>query len=121
MFLTTHYMDEAQHLADRLTILREGAIVAQGTASELSERTGGTFVRFTLPNGVAVEQVRAATGAEPQVSGGQVTLHCDGSPQQVVYRLTGWAEEQKLELEGLEVTRPNLDDVFLELTQGPTP
>jgi ABC-2 type transport system ATP-binding protein len=121
VFLTTHYMDEAQHLADRLTILRAGAIVAQGTPTELSERTGGTFVRFQLPNGVGVDQVRVAAGVEPEVSGAQVTLRCDSSPQHVVYRLTGWAEEHQLELEGLEVTRPTLDDVFLELTQESTP
>ena len=49
VFLTTHYMDEAQHLADRLTILRAGEIVAQGTAAQLSAQSGGTIIRFTRP------------------------------------------------------------------------
>ena len=117
VFLTTHYMDEAQHLADRLTILRAGEIVAQGTAAELSERAGGTFIRFTLPRGVDIDQVRTAVGVEPQVSGAEITLRCDGPPQHALYRLTGWAEQQSLVLDGLEVTRPTLDDVFLELTR----
>ncbi len=120
VFLTTHYMDEAQHLADRLTILRAGEIVAQGTAAELSRRTGGTFIRFTLPAGTTVEQIQTATGIGPDLAGSVVTLRCDGSPQHAVYRLTDWAEHQHLDLADLEVSHPTLDDVFLELTQEST-
>jgi ABC-2 type transport system ATP-binding protein len=116
IFLTTHYMDEAQHLADRLCILRDGLVVAQGTASELTQQTGGgVVVRFRLPAGVAVDDVRAACDVEPQVSGTEITLKTD-HPQATLYKLTGWAEGRHVELESLEVTRPSLDDVFLELT-----
>jgi ABC-2 type transport system ATP-binding protein len=116
IFLTTHYMDEAQHLADRLCILRAGEVVAAGTASELTSRAGGgTVVRFRLPTGVIVDELRAACDVEPQVSGTEVTL-TTAQPQATLYRLTGWAEQQHVELEGLEVSRPSLDDVFLELT-----
>jgi len=116
IFLTTHYMDEAQHLADRLCILRDGLVVAQGTASELTQRTGGgVVVRFRLPAGVAVDDVRAACDVEPQVSGTEITLKTD-HPQATLYKLTGGAEARHVELESLEVTRPSLDDVFLELT-----
>jgi ABC-2 type transport system ATP-binding protein len=117
IFLTTHYMDEAQHLADRLTILRQGEIVAAGTAAELSERSGGTMIRFELAPGVDRGRVRAATGLEPETSGAQVTLRCDGAPQHALYQLTGWAERDGVTLTDLEVARPTLDDVFLELTK----
>jgi ABC-2 type transport system ATP-binding protein len=121
VFLTTHYMDEAQHLADRLTILRAGEIVAEGTAAQLSAQSGGTIIRFTLPDGAGVDQVERASGIHPSVSGAEVSLRCDGSPQHVLYQLTGWAEGAHLVLENLEVSRPTLDDVFLELTQEATP
>ncbi len=120
VFLTTHYMDEAQHLADRLTILRSGEIVAQGTPGQLSEQAGGTMIRFRLGPGVDGDAVHTATGLVPEVSGDEVTLRCDGSGQHVLYQLTGWAEHEHVELAGLEVSRPTLDDVFLELTQEPT-
>jgi ABC-2 type transport system ATP-binding protein len=119
VFLTTHYMDEAQHLADRLTILRHGEIVAQGTASELSQRSGGTIIRFELAAGVDTAPIQAATGLAPAVSGTQYTLRAEGSAQHVLYQLTGWAEQAGVELEDLEVSKPSLDDVFLELTQEP--
>jgi ABC-2 type transport system ATP-binding protein len=118
IFLTTHYMDEAQHLADRLCILRDGLVVAQGTTSDLTSRaSGGVVVRFRIPAGVSVDAVRAACDVEPEVSGTEITLKTD-HPQRTLYTLTGWAEGQGVELEGLEVTRPTLDDVFLELTAG---
>jgi ABC-2 type transport system ATP-binding protein len=121
VFLTTHYMDEAQHLADRLTILRAGEIVAQGTPTQLSARSGGTVIRFTLPSGIGVDRVEGATGIRAAVSGVEVTLRCAGSPQRVLYQLTGWAERDHIALEDLEVSRPTLDDVFLELTQQAGP
>ena len=119
VFLTTHYMDEAQHLADRLCILRGGLVVANGTAAELTERAGGgVVVRFRLPAGVDVDALRSACDVEPDVSGIEVTLKTDHA-QATLYRLTGWAEHEHIELEGIEVSRPSLDDVFLELTADP--
>jgi ABC-2 type transport system ATP-binding protein len=116
IFLTTHYMDEAQHLADRLCILRDGLVVAHGTTSELTRQIGGgVVVRFRLPAGVTVDALRSACDVDPQVSGTEITLKTD-HPQSTLFRLTGWAEAQHVELQGLEVTRPTLDDVFLELT-----
>jgi ABC-2 type transport system ATP-binding protein len=116
ILLTTHYMDEAQHLADRLTILRDGLVVAHGTAAELTQRSGGgTVIRFVLPPHVAIDAVEQATGIGPELSGNAVTLRSD-RPQHALYRLTSWAEDAHIELDGLTVTRPSLDDVFLELT-----
>ena len=60
VFLTTHYMDEAQHLADRVAILRDGRIVAQGRTEELGESLGRrTVIGFTLNGGLGLEDVRA--------------------------------------------------------------
>jgi ABC-2 type transport system ATP-binding protein len=116
ILLTTHYMDEAQHLADRLTILRDGVVVAQGTAAQLTQQSGGgTVIRFVAPPGVGADQLQQASGVAPELAGNRVTLRTE-RPQHVLYRLTSWAEDAHVELDGLEVTRPTLDDVFVELT-----
>jgi hypothetical protein len=74
-----------------------------------------SWVRFRLPAGVTVEARRGACDVEPEVSGTEITLKTD-HPQATLYKLTGWAEHEHIELEGIEVSRPSLDDVFLELT-----
>ena len=117
IFLTTHYMDEAQHLADRLVILRSGEVVAAGTAAALTRQVGGnSLVRFGLPRETTVEAIGAAVGTTPSVSGQQITLSTS-DPQSTLLRLLSWADAQHLVLDDLLVTRPSLDDVFLELTR----
>jgi ABC-2 type transport system ATP-binding protein len=97
VFLTTHYMDEAQRLADRVTIIAAGQIVARGTPADLGDRAGGeTTIRYRLD------------GREVSVQTNQ--------PVKVLNELTGKALADGEELEGLEVTRPSLEDVYLELT-----
>jgi ABC-2 type transport system ATP-binding protein len=115
--LTTHYMEEAQHLADRLAILRDGVVVGSGTPDELvgNAARGRTVVRFRATDGVTPEQVQAVVGTPPERTGDELVLQCD-SAQHTLYLLTSWAEREHLTLDGLEVTRPTLDDVFLELT-----
>ncbi len=113
--LTTHYMDEAQHLADRVVIMREGAIVAEGPPQTLGEQLGReTMIRFRTYDGVA-DRVSSAIGRRPQVSGNQATI-ASTDPQRDLYRLLSWAEEEGIELPDLEVRRPTLEDVFLEVT-----
>ena len=97
VFLTTHYMDEAQRLADRVTIISAGEIVAQGTPEDLGDRE----------NQPATIRYRA--------DGREVTLQTT-TPVETLHELTGRALERGEELEGLEVTRPTLEDVYLELT-----
>jgi ABC-2 type transport system ATP-binding protein len=116
VFLTTHYMDEAQHLADRVAILREGTLVAVGTMEEIS---GGldaaTLIRFRIPAGVTPDAIGYV--AQEQVSrSGDVATISTRDPQRVLYRLTAWADREKLELDALEAVRPTLEDMFLELT-----
>ncbi|HEX3362501.1 MAG TPA: ABC transporter ATP-binding protein [Solirubrobacterales bacterium] len=102
IFLTTHYMDEAQRLADRVTIIAAGQIVAEGTPEDLGERDKATTtIRF-----------RDAAGEEVTIE----TL----DPVRELNRLTAAALERGEELEGLEVTRPSLEDVYLDLTSAPT-
>jgi ABC-2 type transport system ATP-binding protein len=102
VFLTTHYMDEAQRLADRVTIIAAGQIVAEGTPEDLGERDKATTtIRY-----------RDAAGEEVSIE----TL----DPVRELNRLTAVALERGEELEGLEVTRPSLEDVYLDLTAAPT-
>ena len=99
VFLTTHYMDEAQRLADRVTIIAAGQIVAEGTPEDLGERDKATTtIRY-----------RDAAGEEVSIE----TL----DPVRELNRLTADAMERGEDLEGLEVTRPSLEDVYLDLTE----
>ncbi len=116
IFLTTHYMDEAQHLADRVAILRGGRIVAIGSPDELADGGGDqTVISFRLPHGVGIDAVRANVHGQLDVSGALVSLRA-ADAQRALYELTSWAERERVELAGLEARRPGLEDVFLELT-----
>jgi ABC-2 type transport system ATP-binding protein len=112
VFLTTHYMDEAQHLAGRVVILRDGQIVASGRPDELGGTGGRTVVSFGLPDGVAADRVPIGN---LEMSGDLLSFRTDDA-QRALYELTGWAEREGVRLEALEVQRPTLEDVFLELT-----
>ena len=114
--LTTHYMDEAQHLADRIAILRDGALVASGTVDEVaaSLRADGT-VRFRLPVGASAEEIASETRSRVEMAGDLATIRAPDL-QPVLYRLTTWAEREGHALAGLEAVRPSLEDMFLELT-----
>jgi ABC-2 type transport system ATP-binding protein len=117
VFLTTHYMDEAQHLADRVAILREGRIVAQGRTEEIAAEIGrSTVIGFAPAGEISVEEIRDAVGGNVAAVGDEVEVQT-GDPQRDLYRLLSLAEERGAELRDLEVRRPNLEDVFLELTR----
>ena len=111
IFLTTHFMDEAQALADRLAIIADGLIVARGTADELIGATSSaTRIRFRLA-GDAVPPESA--GAERTASGWEVETD---APTRTLNLLTGWAMETSTDLVDLEVSRRSLEDVYLQLT-----
>ncbi|HET7455659.1 MAG TPA: ABC transporter ATP-binding protein [Solirubrobacterales bacterium] len=117
VFLTTHYMDEAQHLADRVAILRSGRIVAQGSTEEIAGAIGrSTVIAFELDGDLTIEEVRSTLGADVARVGDQVEAQST-DPQRDLYRLLTLAQRRDAELRGLEVRRPNLEDVFLELTR----
>jgi ABC-2 type transport system ATP-binding protein len=116
IFLTTHYMDEAEHLADRVAILRQGELVAQGTMSELGAgAVAKTVIRFRMPDGAPRDQLEALVGAPISVAGDLASAEVS-SPQGPLHRLTGWAEDRGVVLESLEAVHPRLEDIFLELT-----
>jgi ABC-2 type transport system ATP-binding protein len=114
VFLTTHYMDEAQRLADRVAIIAAGEIVAEGTPQTLGDRQSG-------PTQISFRIAPESGAGEPPVDGAVATA--DGAwtltthaPAEPLHRLTGWALEHGIELEELEVRRPSLEDVYLQLT-----
>jgi ABC-2 type transport system ATP-binding protein len=122
VFLTTHYMDKAQHLADRVAILREGRIVAQGRTEELGENLGRrTVIGFALNGGLGFEEVRAAVSAATlSTAGNRVEIETE-APQADLYALLALAEQRGAKLDELEVRRPSLEDIFLELTREEQP
>ena len=110
--LTTHYMDEAQELADRICVMAKGKVVAEGSPESLRAATvARTRIRFGLPRGVSPDLLPVSAGAVD----GVVTLETL-TPTTVLRDLTVWATGRGLELDALEVTRPSLEDVYLELT-----
>lgn len=119
VLLTTHYLDEAEHLADRVGVLADGVLIAEDTPSALIDGISGTVVRFQLPESLepadAIPTFAALIDAPLRVSGRLVEATVD-QPTRVVHRLTGWAVEHDLELLGLSVTRASLEDVYLQLT-----
>ena len=121
IFLTTHYMEEAQALADRVAIIAGGEIVAEGTPAELSGRGGAVArISFRLPGDVPRAELPARVIAALDGGDGtpdQVRLRAE-DPVPVLNELTAWALERGIALPSLEVRQPNLEDVYLELTAG---
>jgi ABC-2 type transport system ATP-binding protein len=97
ILLTTHYLDEAEQLADRVAVLRGGRIVAIGTPAELTGAAPATEIRYRR-------------------NGEEVVLHTE-DPTRMLHELTGSALAQGFELEGLTVRRPTLEEVYLSLTE----
>jgi ABC-2 type transport system ATP-binding protein len=119
--LTTHFMDEAQALADRVAVMASGRIVAAGTPSELGGRdTAPARVRFALPPDTAVADLPdLGDGATLRTTAPGAVEVTAPDGVRAAHVLTGWALERGLELRGFSVTRPSLEDVYLELTAGP--
>jgi ABC-2 type transport system ATP-binding protein len=101
ILLTTHYLDEAEQLADRLAVLREGRIISEGTPAELTGGTRETEVRYRR-------------------DGQEIVLRTT-EPTRVLHELTEQAIAEGRELEGLTVRRPTLEDVYLLLTEDTEP
>ena len=115
VLLTTHYMDEAEHLADRLAIMVRGKIVAEGTPAELVRRGGATTIKFGL--GTEPPPVPKELAVERDGTDGRYTMLTD-TPTESLHRLTAWAVEQDIELEQLSVSSASLEDVFVELARA---
>ena len=113
ILLTTHYLDEAQHLADRIVVLAEGRIVAEGTPESLGSAQVVTTVRFSVPDTADLP----AIGDGPEIGENRVTYRTT-DPTADLYQLTRWATDRGVELAGLEVTRPSLEDIYLDIMEG---
>jgi ABC-2 type transport system ATP-binding protein len=117
VFLTTHYMDEAEHLADRIAVIVGGEIVAEGTPRTLGGRDRmAAAIRFTLPPGVAAGDLPAALAPLAEAgAGGAVVMRSD-APLVHLQALAEWALGRGLDLPDLDVHRPTLEDTYLALT-----
>jgi ABC-2 type transport system ATP-binding protein len=124
VLLTTHYMDEAQSLADRVIVIAAGRIVAEGTPESIGGRADAdAAIRFRLPLNSTLAEVADAvssggtgsTDASSVDDNGFVTISTP-EPTAVLHRLTGWAIDGGRELTDLSVSRPSLEDIYLELT-----
>ena len=113
--LTTHYMDEAENLADRVAIMVKGQIVAEGTPSELVRGDGSTSIRFRLES--CSPLMPEALGAESTGNDGQFAIMTD-TPTKSLHQLTGWAMEHGVDLKELAVAPASLEDVFVEIADG---
>jgi ABC-2 type transport system ATP-binding protein len=115
VLLTTHYMDEAQHLAGRLAVIAGGRVVAEGTPATLAGRSSAPpQVVFRLPDGIELPRMLRA---EP-VAGGRARLVTEDLAM-TLHALSSFALEQGFDLDDLEIVRPSLEDVYLELTREP--
>jgi len=113
VLLTTHYMDEAQALADRVAVIAGGRIVAEGPPATLADRDRAAVrIRFRVPPGEV---------PPPELAAVIVDGVAEFSPADVAValrKLSGWAIERQVPLDGLDIIRPSLEDVYLRLTSS---
>ena len=118
VFLTTHFMDEAQFLADRVAVMRDGQIIASGRPDELGGRDlRPAEIRFALPESLALGDVPEVPADRRELSGDRVVIHTR-QPVRAAHVLTSWAIDGDIDLAHFSVTQPTLEDIYLELT-GP--
>ena len=116
VFLTTHYMDEAQALANRVAVMRAGEIIATGTPDELGGRDlRPTEIKFSLPAGWSLGDIPEIPSEGRSMDGDRVVI-LTREPIQATSEVTGWALERDVELRGFSVAQPSLEDIYLELT-----
>jgi ABC-2 type transport system ATP-binding protein len=118
ILLTTHYMEEAQRLADRVAVISAGRIVAAGSPSSLAGRElRSAVVSFLRPHDVALDDLPLPAGVDVESTDGHVAFRTP-TPTRDLKPLVLWAAARGRELDGLTVSRPSLEDVYLELTDA---
>ena len=117
ILLTSHYMDEVEALADRVLVIAGGRVVATGTPDELrggADRDTLIRVRFPAEASGTLDGLLSALAGRASVRNGMLEVRTP-APTADLHHLTTWAVERSLELDGLEVNRPTLEDVYLDL------
>jgi ABC-2 type transport system ATP-binding protein len=117
VFLTTHYLDEVECLADRIAVIAGGRIIAEGTTETLGGRgRQKSVIRFALPAGVGVGELPPdVVSSLTATMGARVEARTHG-PLRLLGGLATWAAGRGVELDDLEVTRPTLEEVYFQLT-----
>ena len=116
VFLTTHYMEEAERLCDRVLIIDNGQIIALDTPEELIRSLGiGKRIVFTIPEGTDPPQLEKLSPVQKvERSGNRFTVH--GTGERFVSTVVSALEDANVEFLDLRTEQPNLEDVFLALT-----
>ncbi len=122
IILTTHYMEEAEELADRISVIAAGRVVAEGTPASLGGRdAAAAVIAFTLPSGVAASDLPAALPTRGRALPGERVELRAACPLPQLGLLAAWAAARGLDLPDLTVSRPTLEDIYLQLTDGGAP
>ena len=112
--LTTHYMEEAEYLADTVALMNHGELITQGSLSELRDEHNKTSITFKMDN---PQELLPKTVADISlISEGVVSISTE-NPTGVLSELTGWAISQGIELGDLEVSRQNLEEIYLGILE----
>ncbi len=117
--LTTHYIDEADHLADRVIVLAGGRIVADTTPGELRRRGGPSTIRYRLPDHTTPADLPAGIARHLEAKGRSLVIRSNDVAASL-RELTSWADRQHLDLAGLEVGPPSLEDAYLTTIGEPS-
>ena len=120
VLVTTHDLDEAERLADRVLIIDRGRLVASGTPAELMAQTGTDEIRFGAPRGIDVAALGAALGAPVREAAPGEYVATTAPTPDAVAALTAWLAANDLALGDLRAGRKRLEDVFLALTTTPS-
>ena len=110
--LTTHYIDEADHLANRLILLAGGKVIADTTPEGLRARGGPATIRYHLPDAAALGDLPATLAGQVDPAGRALIVRAD-DPTGPLRDLLDWADRHHLDLAGLEVGPPSLEDAYL--------
>ncbi len=120
VLLTSHYLDEVQHLADRVGVMSRGRLVEESTPDALGGRDiAGTVISFRLPAALAGAELPAGPWDEPERHDGEIIMRTD-QPTRALLALTSWAAGLGMELDSLSVVRPSLEEAYLRITDEAT-
>ncbi len=123
VLLTTHYLDEAQHLASRVIVLADGRVAADATPDQIRARGGRSVIRYRVPRGVPLDDLPPALAAQVEPGSAELSVR-SADVTADLDALVRWAHRNHADLTGLEVGPPSLEDAYLMLTsdmQAPDP